>query len=534
MIQISNLPLGLFQEEDTLRSMAASILHISVRDIVSLEIVRKSLDARKKNRLHFVYTIQVSAALDEQSLVNRCDHPNVTYTLPYIYTLPPSPPYFATPPVVVGSGPAGLFAALILASCGACPIVIEQGKPVEERAADTESFFATGTLNPFSNIQFGEGGAGTFSDGKLTTGIKDSLIRKVLKEFAEAGAPKEILYEAQPHMGTDNLRTVVKNLRNKIISLGGSFRFNTRLTGLHIQNKTLTGLDLQDTITHEKSQLDCTICVLATGHSARDTYELLFTKGVQMTPKPFSLGVRIEHLQKTINQSQYGALHNHSRLPTASYKLAASSLGGRGAYTFCMCPGGSVVAAASEEGGVVTNGMSLYARDGTNANSALLVGVGVEDFGDDHPLSGMYLQRSIERSAFVHGGGEFKAPAQLAGDFLKDIPSAVLGKVLPTYPRGVALGRIDSCLPRYVTDIMRKALTDMNRQLEGFAAPDALLTACETRSSAPVRILRDKNMQSSLKGLYPCGEGSGYAGGITSSAVDGIRCAEAILNMTKE
>ena len=376
-------------------------------------------------------------------------------------------------------------------------------------------------------MQFGEGGAGTFSDGKLTTGIKSPFIRQVLQELYEAGAPEEILYAAKPHIGTDRLAVVVQNIRKKIERLGGEVRLECRLENLILANGFIHGVtysQLGQTVDMETDAV-----ILAIGHSARDTVEMLYKNGAQIIQKPFSVGARIEHPQKLIDKAQYGAFAGHPKLGAADYKLSCHGLHQRGAYTFCMCPGGTVVAAASEKGGVIVNGMSTLARDGENANSALLVGIDPVDFPSEHPLAGMYYQREIEQNAFALGGGDYRAPAQLVGDFLADRESRALGNVQPTCPTGVTLTNLRYCLPDKVRTTMQAAITEMDKRLHGFALPDAVLTAPETRSSSSVRILRDEFCQCNLRGVYPCGEGAGYAGGIVSAAVDGIKCAHAVL-----
>ena len=426
-------------------------------------------------------------------------------------------------PVIIGMGPAGLFAGLFLARNGYKPIVLERGDDVETRTAKINEFWNGGMLDTESNVQFGEGGAGTFSDGKLTTLINDRRCHTVLEEFVRAGAPEEILYKNKPHIGTDLLKSVVKNIRQEIIENGGEVRFRAKVTDFVIKDGSVEAVIIND-----KERLNCRVVMLAIGHSARDTFKVLHDRGVKMTQKPFSIGVRIEHPQIIINKSQYGKFANHEKLGAADYKLAAHFDNGRSAYTFCMCPGGMVIAAASEENMVVTNGMSYHARDMENANSALLVGVNPEDFESSHPLAGVEFQRKWESLAFVLGGKNYKAPAQKVGDFLKDRPSDAIGDVRPTYNLGVTMTDLRGCLPKYVTDTLKMAIIAFDRKIKGFAYADAIMTGVETRSSSPIRIVRDENFESNIKGLYPIGEGAGYAGGIMSAAIDGLRAAEEI------
>lgn len=531
MIRISNLVLPPHYQDaeamDFLKKAAAKQLGMAPGQIHTLRFAKKSIDARKKDHIHFLCSVEVEVENEEKRLA-RCTSSHVARVKPYHYELPVSKP-LAQRPVVVGFGPAGMFAALILAQAGQRPIVVERGSCVEERAQSVQDFWSAGILNPENNVQFGEGGAGTFSDGKLNTGTKDGRARKVLEEFVKAGAPDEILYFAHPHIGTDHLPQTVKGIRKAIEQLGGEIRFCTKLTAIQQKDGQLMGVTVTGQNGHTDS-LATKHVVLAIGHSARDTYEMLHSMGLHLEPKPFSIGARIEHPQALINRAQFGKFADCPSLGAAEYRLAVHLPDGRGVYTFCMCPGGTVVAAASEEGMAVTNGMSNFARDGQNANAALLVGISPDDFGSDHPLAGMHLQRQLEQAAFQLAGGAYLAPAQRVEDFLQKRPSTRLGDVVPTYPRGVALCDLSGCLPLFAVESMRSGILAMDRKLHGFAYPDAILTGVETRSSAPVRLLRGSDLQCvSLRGLYPCGEGAGYAGGIVSAAVDGIKCAESIL-----
>ena len=528
MIRINEIKLSLDEEEELLAEKAAKVLKINKKYIKSYTIFKKSVDARKKDDVHFTYSLDVIITLDEEQITRKCKSNKVNIVKPYVYTLPENKRVSSFRPVVVGFGPAGMFAGLILALSGLKPIILERGKAVEERTKDVDLFWQTGKLNEESNVQFGEGGAGTFSDGKLTTGIKSPFIRKILEELYEAGAPEEILYSSKPHIGTDRLVEVVKNIRKKIEKLGGEVRLECRLEKLIVANGFVHGV----TYTHkgEKIDLETDSVIMAIGHSARDTVEMLYNMGVEIMQKAFSVGARIEHPQSLINKAQYGKFAGHKKLGAADYKLACHGLHERGAYTFCMCPGGTVVNAASEKEGVIVNGMSSLARDGENANSALLVGIEPKDFPSDHPLAGIYYQREIENTAFKLAGSNYKAPAQLVGDFLKGIESKELGNVQPTCPTGVTMTNLDLCLPEKVSATMKSAIVEMDKKLNGFNLYDAVLTAPETRSSSSVRILRDDLLQCNIRGVYPCGEGAGYAGGIISAAVDGVKCAHAVLD----
>lgn len=522
MLRVTNIKLLLDEDESLLKKKVAKKLNISEKEILSLKIFKKSIDARRKNNIHFVYTLDVELK-NEDKILNKHSKKGVSKVPNYNIKYERIAGENAKRPIVVGTGPAGLFAGLALSSMGFKPILLERGKSVDERISDVELFWTEGKLNTESNVQFGEGGAGTFSDGKLTTSVKNPRGRIVLEEFVKAGAPEEILYINKPHIGTDKLRNVVKNIRNKIISLGGEVRFNSKVTDLIIKEGHVSGVKVNN-----KEVIEGDIVILALGHSARDTFEMLYKNGVNMVQKPFSIGVRIEHPQILINRNQFGKFANHKKLGAADYKLAAHFDNGRSAYSFCMCPGGVVVAAASEKNMVVTNGMSYYARDEENANSALLVGVEPKDYGSDHPLAGIEFQRKWERLAFELGGRNYKAPAQKVGDFLNDRPSNSLGSVKATYNLGVTMTDLRRCLPDYVVYTLKLALIEFDKKIKGFASYDAIMTGVESRSSSPVRIIRDENLQSNIKGLYPIGEGAGYAGGIMSAALDGLKVAEEI------
>ena len=520
MIRIKDIPLPPRHNVSQLSFEAAQLLRVSNSTIRKVKIVRRSIDARKKPDVKYSYTIDVQVNGNEEKILrnSRCKKASIA---PWTgYKVKPIKNLDAKRPVVIGFGPAGMFAALVLAMSGARPIVLERGEDAESRHEKVQRFWQTGELDPKSNVQFGEGGAGTFSDGKLNTGVNNPRIPWVLEQFVLAGANEEIMYDAKPHVGTDVLLHVVQHIRNKIISLGGEVRFNAQVTGLKIENDRLSGVEVNGS-----EVLDCDHCILAIGHSARDTFKMLHGMGIAMEPKAFSMGVRIEHPQTMVDMSQYGQLSPD--LPPADYKLVSPQEDAT-VYTFCMCPGGYVVAAASEEGGVVTNGMSFSDRAGENANSAVLVTVQPKDFPYPGALGGVQWQREIEEKAYRVSGG-YHAPAQRFGDFLEGRASTEQGTVRPTYLPGVHWCDLHEVLPQIITDNLKKGIVDLDKRLKGFASPDAVLTGPETRSSSPVRIVRDADNKTALPGLYPAGEGAGYAGGIMSAAVDGMEAAEAVL-----
>ena len=525
MIRIREISLPAEHSVHQLPYEAARMLKLPNSKIRKLNIVRRSIDARKKPDIRVIYTVDVSVDGNENKVLKQSGCKRASVAPASWYKPPKSAPEVSQRPVVVGFGPAGMFAALILSIAGLRPIVLERGEDAHTRHEKVQRFFAEGRLDTGSNIQFGEGGAGTFSDGKLNTGLNNPRISWVLEQFVKAGAREEILFDAKPHVGTDVLLTVVQNLRQRIISLGGEVRFHSQVTGLKMENGELCALEING-----QEILPCSKAIFAIGHSARDTFTMLHELGIPMEAKPFAMGVRIEHKQKMVDISQYGK--HDPVLPPADYKLV-THLDEQTVYTFCMCPGGHVVAAASEEGGVVTNGMSYADRDGENANAALLVTVNPRDLPGEGPLAGMYWQRQIEQAAFAAGGGEYKAPAQTVGDFLAGVPSEGPGTVQPTYRPGVTWCDLHAVLPGKITHALKEALPRLDGNLKGFASADAVLTAPETRSSSPVRIIRDESRQSQLRGLYPTGEGAGYAGGIMSAALDGIQSAEALIESLK-
>ena len=531
MIAVNNIKMPLDYTPEQLKREVERILSCKVN---RYSILRRAVDARKKDNVHFVLNVEAEAAGDEKTVLKRsAKNSNVQPVkgTEYLFSLEGS---FEKPPVVAGSGPAGLFCAYMLAKAGARPILLERGMDVDSRMQAVDRFRNTGILNPESNVQFGEGGAGTFSDGKLTTGIKDPRCRFVLQTLAEMaeGEAEDILYAAKPHIGTDRLVKIVKNIRQSIIALGGTVLFGHKLTDIITEKEALRGIVAE--CDGQRKEFSCSALVLAVGHSARDTFAMLRERGVKMEQKPYAVGVRVEHMRSMIDRSQYGDFAGHPALGAADYKLSCVPDGRRGVYTFCMCPGGVVVPASSEEGCLAVNGMSEYARDAENSNAALLVGISPEDLHSDDPLAGVELQRQIERAAYQLGGGGYAAPVQLAGDLMANKASHTLGDIVPSYLPKYTLCDLRECLPDFVIGAIRDALPLFGKSIQGYDRYDAVLTGVESRSSSPVRILRDPGtLQSSVAGLYPCGEGAGYAGGIMSAAVDGIRCAEKVLQWDK-
>lgn len=542
MLELSEIRLPLNScttEQRTLKALRRSIaraLRCDASAPSEIRLFRRSIDARHRNDVRIIATARFSMP-DEAAILAKA-RGNVAKHLRAVEDAQarfPTPRILKGEPrvIVVGAGCAGLFAALTLAHAGLRPLLIERGDGSRDRTKAIERFNQTGELDPNSNIQFGLGGAGTFSDGKLSTGTKSASHRLILETFVKAGAPADILVDAKPHIGSDILPRVVENILSEIKELGGEVRLRTRLIGVSRTDR-VRAVTIADESGQEE-RISCTHLVLATGHSARDVYDLLAQERVALERKTFAVGVRIEHPQSAIDRALYGSCAGHPALGAAPYKLVAHLPSGRTAYSFCMCPGGTVVAAASEPGGVVTNGASLNARDGRNANAALLVNVLPEDLPGTNVLAGVELQRQCEQRAFEVGGGDYKAPAQLLGDFLQRRPSTQGGSVLPTYPRGVTWTSLDPLLPEHVIESLRQAFPHFERRIRGYSMPDAVLTGVETRSSAPVTIVRDRSCQAlGIEGLYPCGEGAGYAGGIMSAAADGIRCAQALINSASD
>lgn len=527
MIRISNVKIYEDISNEEVFNIAIKKYKILKQDVQEWHISKKSIDARKKSDVHYSYSIDINVKNENKYLNNKnilkvkeIKNANIQLNLNK-----------SIRPVIVGAGPCGLFSALTFVQNGYKPIIIEQGNSVDERKKSVDLFLNKGILDTNCNVQFGEGGAGTFSDGKLTTGINSPYCKKVLEEFVNFGAPEQILYLAKPHIGTDNLINIIRNMREYIISNGGEFLFNTKFIDFEVSHNCVSKvvvLDLENNLT---KTIDTNVLLLAIGHSSRDTFKKIYEKGLFLEPKNFSVGVRIEHLQSEIDKAQYGTV-TKLNLPASDYKLAYHSLSGRSCYTFCMCPGGTVMPSSSEENTIVTNGMSYFSRDGKNANSAVLVNVTPSDFDGSNPLAGVDFQKSLEEKAFVLGGSNYFAPVQRFEDFDRNVKSEFIGSVIPSYKPGYTLSNLNTILPDFISTTLKEGIKYFDTKLDGFANPDSILTGVETRSSSPVRILRDDCFVSNIGGVFPCGEGAGYAGGIMSASVDGIKCAIATITNT--
>lgn len=523
MIRVRQIKISIEKDSEIeLKHKITTKLNTSEKNIQNIKITKKSLDARQKPNLYYIYEVDVKLNNEQSILKHKVKDKDIFLSPKEEYILPNiGDKNLFTRPIIIGSGPAGLFCAYLLAELGYRPLIIERGEPVEKRVETVESFWKTGKLNKDSNVQFGEGGAGTFSDGKLNTLVKDKdyRMKKVFEIFVSCGANPEIMYIHNPHIGTDVLRTVVKKMRDKIIGMGGTFQYNSCLTNIEIENGIIKAIEI-----NHQEKIETDILVLAIGHSARDTFEILLKNNLSIEPKPFAMGIRIQHSQKLINKSQYG-IESHPKLPSASYKLTYKSANNRGVYSFCMCPGGYVVNASSEEGRLAINGMSESRRDSENANSAIVVTIGPADYGKN-PLDGMIFQRKLEEKAYQLGKGNI--PIQLWKDFKENKQTTKLGSVKPIFKGNFQLTNLNELFPEYINSALKEAIPNFNKKIKGFSDDNSILAGIESRTSSPVRIPRDENFQSNIKGIYPCGEGAGYAGGITTSAIDGLKIAESI------
>ena len=524
MIRVSNIKIYEDISDEEVFNLVIKKYKMLKENIKEWHISKKSIDARKKDDVHYSYSVDIDIKNEDKFLKDK----NISKLKSTISPEVQLNMNKSIKPVVIGAGPAGIFAALTFVQNGYKPLIVEQGQSVEERKKSVDLFTNNGILNTNSNVQFGEGGAGTFSDGKLTSGISSPYCKKVLKEFVNFGAPDQILYLTKPHIGTDNLINIIKNMREYIISCGGQFLFNTKFIDFETVNNNVSKISVLHLDNNSVETLETNVLILAIGHSSRDTFKKIYEKGLLLEPKNFSVGVRIEHLQSEINKAQYGTI-TKLKLPPADYKLAYHSTSGRSCYTFCMCPGGVVMPSSSEQNTIVTNGMSYFARNGENANSAVLVNVVPSDFLTDNPLAGIDFQKNLEEKAFILGGSNYFAPVQRFEDFDNNVRSEFIGSVKPSYKPGFTLSNLNDIMPDFVSSTLKEGIKYFDTKLHGFANPDSILTGMETRSSSPVRILRDENLVSNINGIYPCGEGAGYAGGIMSAAVDGIKCASAAI-----
>ena len=536
MIQLAQIKLPIAHKEEELKGIIAS--QLKIKGDFDYKIVKKSLDARKKEELKYIYAVQLSLP-EEEKIIKRAKNKNATLVKENAYEFPSQGTEpMTTRPIIVGAGPAGLFCALMLAKAGYRPLLLERGKCVEERVKSIEQYWNTKKLDPESNVQFGEGGAGTFSDGKLNTGVKDKWGRnkEVLKTFVSLGAPEEILYWNKPHIGTDLLRGVIIRMREEIKKYGGEVRFSSKVTDLRFSKEREGGEKeraIEAVCVNENQWIPCSTLVVAVGHSARDTFQMLYEKQLEMTKKSFAIGVRAEHEREMINQAQYGSSYEKEFLPTSDYKLVHHAKNGRSVYSFCMCPGGFVVNSSSEEGKIVVNGMSNYKRDAKNSNSAIVVNVTPEDFMDDSPLAGVEFQRKWESLAYEIAGADGTVPIQLLGDLIDNKVSQSFGEIEPSLQGQYAFANLRQCLPTYVIEAIIEGMEVFDKKIKGYGRRDTVLTGVETRTSSPIRMERDEQFVSNIGGIYPCGEGAGYAGGITSAAIDGIKVAEAIARKYK-